>query len=188
MVDNKDDWLRGIMAEAEGALLKSLQTLLPRAEAEEVMQEAFLKLHMENEKMPVQSPLGFVYRAARNLAISRLRHQKVITGSKETLAMHISMQQKNPTAERQLSDQQELGELMDIINLMPPVCKKVFILRKIEGLSHSEIAEQMSVSTNTVENHLSKGMRICRQQMIKLERQKQVHSKLKVAELKRAQS
>ncbi|MDG0980247.1 MAG: RNA polymerase sigma factor, partial [Halieaceae bacterium] len=45
---------------------------------------------------------------------------------------------------------------------LPPVCRNVFIFRQIEGYSKKEIAEKMGISINTVDNHLTHGMKLCR--------------------------
>ena len=58
------------------------------------------------------------------------------------------------------------NELQSAINkaleALPPQCKRVFEMSRIEQLSYSEIAMQLDISTNTVENHISKALKLLR--------------------------
>ena len=45
------------------------------------------------------------------------------------------------------------------LKALPPVRKKVFVLYRLHGYSYKEIASELSISTKTVENHLSKAMK-----------------------------
>lgn len=47
----------------------------------------------------------------------------------------------------------------NVTQSLPPVRKKVFILSRIQGLSYKEIARHLSISINTVEDHMSKAIR-----------------------------
>jgi len=45
---------------------------------------------------------------------------------------------------------------------LPPQCRKVFELSRMEQMSYSKIAEELQISTNTVENHMSKALKMLR--------------------------
>ena len=51
------------------------------------------------------------------------------------------------------------------IAALPPQCAKVFILRKMQGLSQKEIAARLNISVRTVENHVALGLVRCRAYM-----------------------
>jgi RNA polymerase sigma-70 factor (ECF subfamily) len=51
------------------------------------------------------------------------------------------------------------------IAALPPQCAKVFILRKMQGLSQKEIAVRLNISVRTVENHVAVGLSRCRAYM-----------------------
>jgi RNA polymerase sigma-70 factor (ECF subfamily) len=48
------------------------------------------------------------------------------------------------------------------IAALPPQCAKVFILRKMQGMSQKEIAVRLNISVRTVENHVAVGLSRCR--------------------------
>ena len=49
------------------------------------------------------------------------------------------------------------------IDALPEKCRIVFQLRRIEGSSHQEIADKLGISKKTIENHLTKAMKILRE-------------------------
>jgi RNA polymerase sigma-70 factor (ECF subfamily) len=50
--------------------------------------------------------------------------------------------------------------LREEILKLPPQCRQVFKLRREEELSNKEIARQMNISENTVEQHMRKALRL----------------------------
>ncbi|MEN1395628.1 sigma factor-like helix-turn-helix DNA-binding protein, partial [Pseudomonas aeruginosa] len=51
------------------------------------------------------------------------------------------------------------------LNELPPLCRESFLLRKLEGLSHNEIAAHLNISRSLVEKHIVNAMRHCRLRM-----------------------
>lgn len=154
-----------VVVEHSGALLRALFRMLPPAEAEEVLQEASLKVWscLHNIETEAQKPYWF--RTARNIAISRLRHEKVHRDAIHLLEPIEHIRTVVDTAESHEKEESQ-ALLSEAINQLPPVCRNVFVFRKIEGYSQKEIAAKLGVSVNTVENHISNGMRFCRQYVI----------------------
>jgi RNA polymerase sigma-70 factor (ECF subfamily) len=48
------------------------------------------------------------------------------------------------------------------IKILPTQCQRVFKMSRFQQLSYSQIATQLNISTNTVENHVSKALRLLR--------------------------
>ncbi len=51
------------------------------------------------------------------------------------------------------------------VDSLPPLCRRVFVLRKVYQLSHEEIAEVMGLSRSTIEKHVAKGLIRCRDRL-----------------------
>lgn len=153
-----------IHTETRERLLVSLRRMLDAAQAEEVLQEAYLKLLVALREDKAPEPRAFLYRVARNQAISRLRHQKVI----EQQGIHLQAMHpdRHEAIDSQLSREEEQEALLAAINALPLKCRQVFVMRKIDGFSHGQIAEVLGISTKTVENHLARGMRLCREHIV----------------------
>lgn len=162
---NSEQWMDEFVQQTRGLLLRSLQKKLSREEAEEVLQEAYLVLFKTLTHQKFVEPRPFLFRVASNLALSRLRHAKVVAVSaqKESYSPEFHTLDTLESACK-ISEENEL--LIKAINTLPPVCRKVFVLRKLEEKSHTEIAKIMNISKKTVENHLAKGLKLCREFML----------------------
>lgn len=56
-------------------------------------------------------------------------------------------------------------KLYNSVRQLPPKCREVFMLSKVNGLTYSEIAEQLGISVKTVENQMGKALRTLRNLM-----------------------
>lgn len=150
-----------LVTEHSGTLLRALCGMLPLAEAEEVLQEASLKVWSCLYSIDKEAQKPYWFSTARNLGISRLRHDKVHRDAIHLLVPLEEVRMETDLAEIHACQESE-ALLLEAINELPPVCRNVFVFRKIDGYSQKEIAEKLGVSVNTVENHISNGMKFCR--------------------------
>lgn len=162
-----EQWYEDLVVQTQFKLLKSLSAMLPKEEAEEVIQETYLKLFINFKQQKPDNPTAYVYRVARNLAISRLRNKEVASSYVNSAEL---IQEETPeltSPYNHLDLQVEKERLLAAINGLSPICRQVFVLRKIHDKSHQEIANTLGISTKTVENHITKGMRECMRQLQK---------------------
>ena len=150
-------------------LMNMLFKIIPEAESQEVFQEALLKIFVIakqdptdatfNEKLNRLDPL--LFSIAKNLAISKVRHSKVRDAylhKKEVCNDDQLLESLDIT----IAKEEEYKLLSYAIEQLPPICKKVFIERKIQGRSHDEISKKFDISKKTVENHITKGLKLCK--------------------------
>jgi len=62
--------------------------------------------------------------------------------------------------ERRLNARQELKQLGNAFGLLPPKCREVVWLRKVDEIPQAEVAQLLGISVRTVEFQVQKGMRI----------------------------
>ncbi|MCF5055283.1 RNA polymerase subunit sigma, partial [Pseudomonas syringae] len=60
---------------------------------------------------------------------------------------------------------QRLAMLERALAELPPACRDSFLLRKLEGMTHLQIAEHLSISRPLVEKHIVNAMKHCRVRM-----------------------
>ncbi len=130
-------------------------------DAEDIVQRTFCKLWDQRENLNIQSSINsYLYRMVHNDCLNNIHQQ---TNRKEHNLNYISTM--NSSADS-VNEHLEAGELQIAINRalekLPPQCKRVFEMSRIEQLSYSEIATQLNISTNTVENHISKALKLLR--------------------------
>jgi RNA polymerase sigma-70 factor (ECF subfamily) len=134
------------------------------ADVDELLQETYehlLAAGAAPEREEVRSIRAFALTVARNVALSWLRHRQVVpielVADLETLETLDDRDQ----VEEIVNSHQELALLTRAVARLPARCRQVFTLRKVYGLSQKEIAASLSISENTVEQHLAKGVRLC---------------------------
>jgi RNA polymerase sigma factor (sigma-70 family) len=156
-----DDWFMREVLPLELMLTRFFQRNWRNdAEIEDLRQEAYARVYeAARRERPLQTK-PFLFQTARNLMIDRLRRQSVV--SLETMVdfdwMNVS--DDKPSSEAHVAARQELGMLQAALDDLPPRCRQVLLLRKVEGLSQKEVAKQMGVTVETVENQVAKGMRL----------------------------
>ncbi|MDR1273663.1 MAG: RNA polymerase sigma-70 factor [Odoribacteraceae bacterium] len=130
--------------------------LLMRSEedAKEITQEVFIQLWEKRGRVdPAKSIKGYLYTIARNAAMNFFERKKVY--SKYATFVHC-LQEESSASSEDIIMAQEMATLIDAaISRMPTQRQKVFLLSREEGLSMDEIAQQLNISKNTVESHLS---------------------------------
>ena len=164
--------LEQFIANTKSQQLAVLANMVSMAEAEEILQEAYLKIYLlvsknPNKEQPLEqlmSLLPMLYSIVKNLAISNIRHQKVVNlhlqKSGGFMAEDEALLSQSSELELMKKDQDAL--LLKAINQLPPICRQVFVQRKLHSRSHGEIAAMLGISTKTVESHLAKGLALCR--------------------------
>jgi RNA polymerase sigma-70 factor (ECF subfamily) len=145
-------------------LVNKLMQMVEAARAEDIAQEAYLALYLKLQNDRLESPIAYLVTSAKRMAISALRHDKVCQAYYETHKQSESY--RTLSIEKGAMGAQTSELLIQAINRLPPICRQVFIMRKIEEKSHSEIADLMCISKKTVENHLAKGLQLCRKYMV----------------------
>jgi RNA polymerase sigma-70 factor (ECF subfamily) len=131
-------------------------------EAREVVQEVFTKIWEGREDInPDESLCSYLFKITSNICINRLRHKKVESKYVEIYKLvYIDNTEISPY---QSLLAKELNDNITIaLNKIPPKCKRIFDLSRIEGLKYSEIAVILKISVKTVEAHMSKALNILR--------------------------
>ena len=171
-------WFDEFVATTRGELIGYLSKMLPSTDdAMEVSQEAYLKIFLVIRKRDGREhqPKALLYTTARNLAISRLRHKRIVDRSLQavTVSQELLVDRRQP--EQQASRNDDLRMLLRVVNQLPPKCRKVLLLRMLEGLSQKEIATRLGIAVSTVEKHLAKALHGSRDALaarIRLDRKK----------------
>ncbi|HZS59751.1 MAG TPA: RNA polymerase sigma-70 factor [Gemmatimonadaceae bacterium] len=132
------------------------------AEAEELVQEVFLKVWNIRSDWDVHSSLRrYLIAAARHLALDHCRRQRMmhrwatrLRGSEERPAMGTL-----PSAHQHVAEAELRTVLRRVIDRLPAKCRQVAILRFERQMSRAEIADALGVSLKTVERHIARALR-----------------------------
>ncbi|MES2443945.1 MAG: RNA polymerase sigma factor [Pseudomonadota bacterium] len=106
-----------------------------------------------------QNTRAYLFTTARNHLINTARRARIVSfelvADLEDVTRDIDMFE----TERHLNARDELRWALEALNQLPPRCREVVRLRKVEGLSRAETAERMGVGIDTVEKQTTNGIR-----------------------------
>lgn len=140
-----------------------------RQDIEDVAQEAFLRAYVAEQKKDIEQPKAFLFRIARNLALTQLtRKSRQITDYIEDFA-DPTVIESGETVDGEVEALESFGLYCEAVAALPEKCRQVFLLRKVHGLTHKEIAERMSMSVSSVEKYLRRGILECRAYVLERE-------------------
>lgn len=130
--------------------------------ATELTQQLFIKLWQSRETLSVSHTIEVqLFIMANSVWIDHLR--KEATRKKYYITeADLEPAQELHHAQPAFHAIEASDSLQQAMQQLPPVRKKVFILKTIHGFTNQEIAGQLSVSVKTVEDHLWKAMRFIR--------------------------
>jgi len=129
--------------------------------AKDLVQDVFFEIWKKREQLSINSSFkAYLRKAVVNRALNFLKKNKRFDWGEEhfdaqTPAKEISAQQQLET-----NDLQQL--INQAINQLPPKCKVIFTLSRFEKFTHKEIAAQLDISTKTIENQITKALKIIR--------------------------
>lgn len=134
------------------------------ADVDELLQETWAHLLQAGaapNREEIRSIRAFALTVARNVALSWLRHRSVVPIELVADLEQLELLDERGQVDEIVNTHQELALLTAAVARLPARCRQVFTLRKVFGLSQKEIAAELKISENTVEQHLAKGMRLC---------------------------
>lgn len=147
----------------------SFKLLKSRSEAQDIVQETFLKIWMKKEELSTEfSFKGYLYTIAKNKILTVFQ-KKVSEISMEELQSHIEESTIDGIdIEQYIINQDIKSKIYGSIARLPDLQARIFIMKTEEDLSTQEIAARLSIPHQTVKNNLTKAMKSIREELKKL--------------------
>jgi RNA polymerase sigma factor (sigma-70 family) len=146
-------------------LLRTLQRMVDNpSTAEDLLQETYLRVTRALTERPITHLEPFVFQTARNLALDHLRARRL---REHTLLEDVpvdvlhNVAAPGSSAEDAADAQRLLHRLSSSLAQLSERQQRIFILNRLHGASHVEIAESLEVSASTVQKELKLIMAIC---------------------------
>lgn len=135
-----------------------------RQAAEDIAQDTYLRVLERTEGERIEHPRAFLYRTALNLVVDR--HRRNLVRQAEPLEVLDSDERwHSPAPVQRMQLDQRLALMQQALDELSAPCRDSFLLRKLEGLSHLQIAERLGISRSVVEKHIVNAMKHCRVRM-----------------------
>ena len=142
-------------------LCKSIYRVVPDASvAEDIVQEVFMELWKKRENIRITTSVkAYLRRSALNRALNYLRKNKVRFEEEDQIP---DMGMQDVSGQTNLEVMELKDRIHGIIDELPERCRIIFGMSRFEEMSYKEIAEALEISVKTVENQMSKALKILR--------------------------
>jgi len=132
--------------------------------AEEIVQDVFLFVWERREAWDVKTSVkNYLFTAARNGALSYLRHERVIERhAPEAIEL---LSSPAPRPDRELNARELGAAVSRAVSQLPPRCRLIFSLHRQQQLTYSEIAEVLELSPKTVEVQMGRALKALRKSL-----------------------
>jgi RNA polymerase sigma-70 factor (family 1) len=142
-----------------------LHSLQDADAAHDIVQETFVRMWNHRASLQPNLPLlAYLFRISRNLVRDHAKHYTVRRRLEADVVDTLQPTENDP--EKSLHSSMLEEKVAEVVRTkLPRKCQEVFLLRKMEGMSVAEISERLGISTKTVENQITRALRILRRRL-----------------------
>jgi RNA polymerase sigma-70 factor (family 1) len=120
-------------------------------QAEDLTQEAFIKLWQNCASVPIEKAKSYIYTIANNSSLNEIKHQKVVLEYENNFT---GEDKTNENPEFILEEKQFKSKLLKAIEDLNETQRIAFLMHRIDGKKYSEIAEELNISVKAVEKRI----------------------------------
>jgi RNA polymerase sigma factor (sigma-70 family) len=127
---------------------------------DDVIQEAYCRLAAMEDVTHVGNGRAYLFQTTRNIVLEQVRRSKIVRIDNVTDMAGLSIVDEAPPVDRIVSGARELQRVAELIEGLPAKCRRVFVLRRIHGVSQREIARMLGVTQAAVEKHAARALKL----------------------------
>ena len=128
--------------------------------AEDIVQDSFSALweKLTISGAEIENVRAYLYATARNRSLDYLKKEEIYDSD-------LSLSDLEDTLSEEEAEERSIREaqMWTAIDALPERCREIFLLNKRDGMKYREIATKFQISVNTVDNHISKALRLIRE-------------------------
>jgi RNA polymerase sigma-70 factor (ECF subfamily) len=141
----------------------NLKFVKSNADAEEMLQDVFMKVWQKREMIDASYPFNsFLFAVARNTCFNFLRKAANDVKMREEI-FYKSQKSFEPAADKKMITEEFDRLKNEAYDKLPPKRRIIFEMSREEGLSYSEIAKKLNISVSTVKVQMSKALETLRE-------------------------
>lgn len=141
------------------------EKFVDRPEAEDIVLETLHKFwERRNSFHTTDSIKGFLYITVRNRCLDSIRSNTTVQKRNQELT-YLKSQEFEKHAELSIIETEFINRIYEDLNKLPTKCQRVFKMKYVQGLSTSEIANDLNISEDTVRNHIAYALKLLRKSL-----------------------
>jgi RNA polymerase sigma-70 factor (ECF subfamily) len=144
------DWL-SVSSRVKAALRRRGRS---EQDADDLVQEAFLRLERYQREQPIEKPEAFLMRTALNLSIDA--HRTLQSRGEQVLLEDVVIVDTAPGIEDVLLSRERLRRLSECVAQLNDKTRAIFLAHRVDGLSYQEIGRLHGLSISGVEKQVAK--------------------------------
>ena len=155
--------LSAVLIANRAPLLRFLRARGSGDDAEDILQELWLKVERLEAEGPIADPRAYLFRMADNLMHDRVRANMRRTNREHAwteTGFDPAGRDETPSAERMLVARQRLRRVELALATLGERTQAIFRRFRIEGVTQSRIAQEQGISVSAVEKHLQRAYRV----------------------------
>lgn len=127
-------------------------------EVQDIRHDIYVRVLEAAERKLPHSPKAFLFDVARKLLVDRVRRERIVAFDlmADVDSLNVLIDELSP--ERQAVGREQMHRLSTLFRRLPPRCREVVWMRRIENLPQKEIARCLGIAEGTVEKHLMRGI------------------------------
>jgi len=130
---------------------------------EDVVQETYVRSYQASRQHKIHHPRSFMYRTAKNIALNLVNKadNRLTTTIADFAEPDVYTETEVVESELEYEARERFLTFCQAVQRLPLQCRRVFILKRVYGLSQKEIAAHLGISPSTVEKQVAKGISMC---------------------------
>lgn len=175
-LENEKTWLEKLARGSELAFTKifdhyrtqiyrvALRMLKSTSQAEEVVQEVFLKIWILREDMAnIKNFEGYLFIMARNNIYDKFK--KLAREKNAVRSLHGEKTKSVDNTDHSIIEEQYSELLQQTLAKLPPRQKQIYHLSRDQGMSYKQIGKQLNISHLTVKKHMAEALGFIRKHL-----------------------
>lgn len=162
-----DSWFKREILAHEAQLVRYLRRVWPnKDEIADLRQEAYARVYQAAAQARPTLPRAFLFTTVHHLMVDWVRRQRIVSIEATGDIDALNVLQDEISTEQRVSAREQLKRLARAMDRLPPRCREVMWLRRVEGLTQKQAAEALGVTVKSIEQHVSKGARLLTEYML----------------------
>jgi RNA polymerase sigma-70 factor (ECF subfamily) len=143
----------------------SIQYIYDRNAVEDLVQDFFVSIWMDAPRLHIESSLkSYLFAGIKNRCLDFQKHRKVTEKYKSFILF--AADNEDNSFDHYFAESELRHAMEKSLSHLPPRCREIFEMSRLNGLSNQEISDQLGISKRTVELQISNSLKILRKELV----------------------